>query len=231
MRTRLITLFSFLLISSFFVSAQKDVTTFLGIPVDGYKSEMKKKLISKGYTPKTSGSNDFLEGEFNGSKVYIYIGTNNNKVFRLMVSDAITMDEANIKNRFNKLVGQFERNKRYASFIEDQTIPESENISYEMTVHNKIYEAVFYQKPDFNKVDTLAIQNKVKQKLLEKYSESQLNNPTEEIQNEIVEASLAVGADLLLKKPVWFRIEELYGKYYISIFYDNEYNHADGEDL
>lgn len=31
--------------------AQKDVTTFLGIPVDGTKSAMKQKLIAKGYVP------------------------------------------------------------------------------------------------------------------------------------------------------------------------------------
>ena len=32
-------------------------------------------------------------------------------------------------------------------------------------------------------------------------------------------------------KPVWFRICESYGEYYITMFYDNEYNHANGEDL
>ena len=31
------------------MSAQNDVTTFLGIPVDGFKSEMKQKLVSKGF--------------------------------------------------------------------------------------------------------------------------------------------------------------------------------------
>lgn len=37
------------------VYAQKDVTTFLGIPIDGFKSEMRKKLIAKGYVPKKVG--------------------------------------------------------------------------------------------------------------------------------------------------------------------------------
>lgn len=68
--------------------AQSDVTTFLGIPVDGSKSEMRQKLIAKGFTPKKIGSNEYLEGEFNGTDVHIYIGTNNNKVYRLMVCDA-----------------------------------------------------------------------------------------------------------------------------------------------
>lgn len=37
---------------------KKDVTTFLGIPVDGYKAEMKKKLIEKGFTLNTHDGND-----------------------------------------------------------------------------------------------------------------------------------------------------------------------------
>lgn len=32
-------------------------------------------------------------------------------------------------------------------------------------------------------------------------------------------------------KSVWFMINEFYGDYYINIFYDNELNKADGEDL
>lgn len=52
------------------MSAQNDVTTFLGIPVDGFKSEMKQKLVSKGFVPKKVGTNEFLEGEFNGTDVH-----------------------------------------------------------------------------------------------------------------------------------------------------------------
>lgn len=61
------------------MSAQNDVTTFLGIPVDGFKSEMKQKLVSKGFVPKKVGTNEFLEGEFNGTDVHVYIATNNIK--------------------------------------------------------------------------------------------------------------------------------------------------------
>ena len=51
--------------------AQNDVTTFLGIPVDGFKSEMRQKLITKGFTPKKVGTNEYLEGDFNGTDVHI----------------------------------------------------------------------------------------------------------------------------------------------------------------
>lgn len=44
----------------------KDVTKFLGIPVDGTKTEMKQKLIAKGFVPKKLGNDEWLEGEFNG---------------------------------------------------------------------------------------------------------------------------------------------------------------------
>ena len=210
--------------------AQNDVTTFLGIPVDGFKSEMRQKLITKGFTPKKVGTNEYLEGEFNGTDVHIYIATNNNKVYRIMVCDANTQDEANIKIRFNKLVNQFENNKKYTA-LDQYTISDTENISYEMNVHKKNFDALFYQNPDMEKVDTLALQNKIREQLLKKYKPEQLENPTEEINQEAQKIAIRIGMDMIFKKPVWFRICEHYGKYYIAMYYDNEYNHANGEDL
>lgn len=210
--------------------AQNDVTTFLGIPVDGFKSEMRQKLIAKGFTPKKVGTNEYLEGEFNGTDVHIYIATNNNKVYRIMVCDANTQDEANIKIRFNRLVNQFKNNKKYTA-LDQYTISDTENISYEMNVHKKNFDALFYQNPDMEKVDTLALQNKIREQLLKKYKPEQLENPTEEINQEAQAIAMSIGMDMIFKKPVWFRICEHYGKYFITIFYDNEYNHANGEDL
>lgn len=210
--------------------AQKDVTTFLGIPVDGYKAEMKRKLIAKGYVPKKAGDNEYLKGEFNGTDVHIYIVTNNNKVYRIMLCDANTQSEADIKIRFNRLVEQFNNNKKYSA-LEDYTLSESVDISYEMTVNKKNFEALFYQVPDMNKVDTLAMQDQVRNEILKKYTPEQLENPSEEITKEVQSVALRMGMDMFFKKPVWFRICELYGEYYITMFYDNEYNHANGEDL
>ena len=210
--------------------AQNDVTTFLGIPVDGFKSEMRQKLIAKGFTPKKVGNNEYLEGEFNGTDVHIFIATNNNKVYRIMVCDANTQDEANIKIRFNKLVNQFENNKRYTA-LDQYTISDTEDISYEMLVHKKNFDALFYQNPDMEKVDTLALQNKIREQLLEKYKPEQLENPTEEMNQEVQAIAMRIGMDMIFKKPVWFRIWESYGEYYITMYYDNEYNHANGEDL
>ncbi len=210
--------------------AQKDVTTFLGIPVDGFRSEMRKKIIAKGFTPNTFDGTEYFEGEFNGTDVHLYIVTNNNKVYRIMLSDVKTRNEADIIIRFNNLIHQFENNQRYISIL-DESIPNSEDISYEMMVHNKVYEAHFYQKPDYNKVDTVALQNKIQQQILSKYTQEELDNPSEKQREEILNVVLKIEFELLSKKSVWFRICELYGEYYITMYYDNEYNHADGEDL
>ena len=122
--------------------AQNDVTTFLGIPVDGFKEDMKEKLIDKGFTPKLVDKTELLEGEFNGVNVHVLIVTNNNKVYRIMLADINTLNESDIKIRFNNLVQQFTKNKRYVSF-KDYTISEDEDISYEITIHKKNMKHVF----------------------------------------------------------------------------------------
>ena len=209
---------------------QKDVTSFLGIPVDGTVLSMKQKLVSKGFVPKKFGDEEYLEGEFNGCNVNVYIRTNNNKVYRIMVADNNTVDEAQIKIRFNNLVSQFENNKRYIP-LDKYTLSDEDDISYEMTVHNKNYDAVFYQVPDMEKADTLALQEKVRNELLSKYTEAELTNPSEEITKEIKNTAIKICTELMLMKPVWFRICRSYGKYYIAMYYDNEYNCSHGEDL
>ena len=225
-----------LLLISITANTQKDVTKFLRIPVDGYKAEMKKKLVDKGFT--YNNQNDFYEGEFNGRDVHVYVATNNNKVWRIMVCDANTCGEGDIKIRFNKLCDQFSRNKKYmpTNFGEkDYTLSESEDISYEMLIHKKRYEASYFQALDPEMMDTLAIQQKVKDVLLQEYTQEQIDNPTEkqaeDMQRLAAKAAMDIAFEMMEKKLVWFMISENYGRYYITMFYDNEYNHSDGEDL
>ena len=209
--------------------AQKDVTKFLGIPVDGTKTAMIQKLKAKGFTPSTWDKN-ILEGEFNGFDVNVHIVTNNNKVWRIMLADKITQDETGIKIRFNELCRQFENNKKYKSMTDkEQTIPDDEDLSYEMTVNNKRYEAVYYQQLEIT--DSIAFAKEVRSNLLSEYTEEQLANPSDEIKQEGLEATVLYLMDLCLKKTVWFKIAKHAGEYYITMYYDNEYNHADGEDL
>ena len=125
--------------------AQKDVTKFLGIPVDGTKAEMIRKLKAKGFTS-SAYDKDILEGEFNGHDVRIHVVTNNNKVYRVFVEDAYGEDETSIRIRYNNLCRQFKNNPNYVYPYMDYIISESEDLSYEMLVNNKRYEAIFHQK-------------------------------------------------------------------------------------
>lgn len=222
---RIILMMIAMMISFSSFAQNKDVTKFLGIPVDGTKTEMKQKLIAKGFVPKKMGDLEWLEGEFNGRNVNVYICTNNNKVYRIMLADKNTVDEAQIKIHFNNLVKQFENNKRYYAFG-DYSLSDEEDISYEMIVHNKIYAAYYSQNPDFENIDT-----KVLIAIKEKYSAEELKNPSETIKKDIADITDKITFDEFSMKPVWFRIVSYNGEYYISMYYDNEYNHANGEDL
>lgn len=210
-----------LLISSLFIYAQQDVTKFLGIPVDGSKSEMIQKLKAKGYTSSPLDK-DVLVGEFNGADVNIHVVTNNNKVYRIMICDVNNIDERAIQIRFNRLCEQFVNNSKYSSLpLEEYMIPDDEDISYEITVHKKRYEAVFYQKTD----ETFMA--KQIESAFPQYTKEQLANPSEELRAEIVNFV----TQYISKKAVWFMINERLGKYCITMYYDNEYNNANGEDL
>lgn len=136
-----------LCLSTMCVLAQKDVTQFLGIPVDGTKTEMIQKLKTKGFKVDPYNK-DMLTGKFNGQDVNVLIGTNGDKVWRIMVIDENPTDEINIKIRFNNLCRQFENNPKYTTLgVENTAIPDNENISHEMLVNKKRYEAVYYQLP------------------------------------------------------------------------------------
>ena len=207
---------------------QQEVTKFLGIPVDGSKEEMIRKLKDKGFRPDPQGG-EALVGQFNGSEVNVYVATNNDKVWRIMVCDANLMGETDIKIRFNNLCRQFQNNKKYM-YISSTSyeLPDDEDVAYEISVNDKRYEAVYYQLPSV--IDTVAIAKAIEPSLSQ-YTEEQLANPTKEIQVDMIAATLTYMYELCAKRSVWFMISSLYGQYYITMFYDNGYNQANGEDL
>lgn len=132
-----------LLVCSMVMYAQNDVTKFLGIPVDGSKKDMIQKLEAKGF--QYNRTLDCLVGEFNGQDVALRVVTNNNKVWRIMVIDVNDTNEENIRIRFNTLLNQFVGNSKYIAADYNTSIPDDEDISYEMQVHSKRYEANFCQ--------------------------------------------------------------------------------------
>ena len=227
--------------------AQREVTKFLGIPVDGTKQSMIQKLKAKGFT--YDQQKDRLYGEFNGEEVSIAVQTNGNKVWRIVITDEIDRSENQIRIRFNNLVNQFENNNKYMPYKDSQTLSDNENIGHEISVRDKQYAAIFYQyskdAPEFS--DTLTLQKeygeryakelKQIEEYLSQFTEEQLENPTEEMMEnskkilyQSVQSVMTMN-DLISKKVVWFTIGGAYGKYYITMFYENGYNEADGSDL
>lgn len=205
-------------------SQEKDVTKFLGIPVDGFKPDMIKKLEEKGFV--YNEYSDCLAGEFNGQNVEIQIGTNNNKVYRIALADRRPHSETDIKIRFNNLCQQFEKNKKYRSLTDPETqcIPQSTNISYEMTVNKKRFQACYFQLSGMSLESSTQDAFRHFQTI---YTGLTRDNVTEAIQKEINEYAV----DHIMKKMVWFMIVEDGARYNLFMYYDNEYNHADGEDL
>lgn len=166
--------FAAVLLFSAVLYAQKDVTEFLGIPVDGTKQQMIENLKAKGFV--YDSKEDVLSGEFNGEEVFIQVQTQGNKVWRLAVIDKSFRNETQIKIRFNNLVRQFVKNESYLEYIApsfvlafkegmiqrgflseeeapeifddflyDQTISDDENIGNGIMLEKKQYEAVFHQ--------------------------------------------------------------------------------------
>ena len=215
-----------LLFVAVFASAQIEVTKFLGIPVDGNKQQMIQKIKEKGYLYNINY--DRLEGEFNGRDVFIYVVTNYNKVYRILVEDAVYSSEGDIKIRFNTLLRQFENNnqKYFSMSTEDGELSESEDISYEMTVNNKRYEAAFIQTN--NTLDSVTLSKKMEEFNKENYGDDYLLDMTDE---QILDASIKFFLSLYIDNSVWFMINERYGRYGILLYYDNNRNRANGEEL
>lgn len=113
---------------------------FLGIPIDGDIKEMIKALEAKGY--EYDSTSDMLWGEFNGNDVGVKIQTVNHKVWRLAIIDATSRDETEIKLRFNMLFNQFLNSEKYY-LLDGRELTDDDDISYEMIVHNKRYDATF----------------------------------------------------------------------------------------
>lgn len=213
--------------------AQKDVTKFLGIPVDGTVSEMRQKLIDKGFESLPGFEYNQLKGRFNGEDVLLSIAENNGKVWRIALGDANPSSETNVRIRFNNLCHQFCNNKNYIALQkeDDYMIPDDADIAYDMIVKKKRYDAIFMQAAK----DTANINKAMWNAIYSKYTEEQVQNPTEAQQADILkigsEARLVAMKETIQKRVVWFMIGEDSGKYIIQMYYENGHNQANGEDL
>ena len=147
-KTILIALFS--LFSAVCFAQDGGPIKFLGIPIDGTEAQFAAKLKAKGFTYSTL--TEGYKGQFNGKPVDVYIHTNHNLVDRVYVAFPYTSEEG-IRTEFNRLLGQFKNTGKYADLSMNEEIPEDDDISYEISVKNKRYQASFcYYDADRDRV-------------------------------------------------------------------------------
>ena len=261
-RTLLITLLSLLSLATF--GQNGGPLKFMGIPIDGSKAQFETKLKAKGF--QYSSLTESFKGQFNGKNVDVFIHTNHDVVDRVYVAFPSTTEE-NIRYEFNHLLKQFHDNDKYLDFSFNEEIPDEDDISYEMTVNNKRYQAEFtYIDGDKDPVPYI---DSMIDLLSDYYTSEQreelkadikglMNLPEDEIEAARAEVMAKIqlmganaGNDLnedpekairfaftffeglksMADGSVWFMIHEHYGRYNISLYYDNVHNQAHGEDL
>ena len=206
---------------------------FLGIPVDGSKSEMVAALKSKGF--RYDSSSGFLVGDFNGKKSQIAIVENHGKVYRVVVFNADTYDEGQIRIMFNNLIHQFENsNNKYFYIVPNNPIPEDEDIHYEILVNKKQYIAEFVYNPLYGNDE---LRDRLINEAVEESEEAIKNGENIEFYSDknnydqLVSSVVGLKVIQMSNSSVWFKIFEHYGKYYIGLYYDNLLNKPNGEDL
>lgn len=207
--------------------AQEDVTKFLGIPVTGSKTAMIQKLKAKGYT--YNASKDCLEGEFNGMDVRIYVVTNNNKVYRIMVEDKYGFDDVEIISHYNVLLRQFEQNKHYIPYSNDnKPIDKDEDVGYKMAISNNRYEAAFIQT---GVIDSVQKNKEIDEIFHSRNRDFDIYQMSQEERQAEMNNCYEQWKSKYENKLVWFMIQSDIFGYKINLFYDNVYNQAHGEDL
>lgn len=255
---RFICLTFFLFFSILSFGQNSGALKFLGIPVDGPETQFVSQLKTKGFA--YDALTKSYKGQFNGQNVNVLIHTNHNLVDRVMVVFP-EKSERDIRIEFNRLLSQFDENQKYMNLGLSEPIPDNENISYEITVNNKQYQADFYyfnqdrdieefSKAYVDKISRLlpeeeAIQIKESMNLFMELSEEEReglmdvmsagleDNDDDTSDERTIRRFLAILQAMkeLADGQVWFMIDEVGSKYEILLFYDNPYNRAHGEDL
>ena len=232
-------IFSLLVFLTLSINAQDfESVKFMGIPVNGTKENMISQLEQKGF--KYDAKSDYLDGKFNGEDAIIYVGTNKDVVDRIMVTYINPISETDIKIKFNRLVRQFENNEKYFSLLEDQSIDDDVDISYDISIKKKRFQASYHQcytKAEIDALKTLINDNY--ETFMDNFAKSSelkesglsFDGTREENINAI---AALMGMAYMMKNDVWFMISEsktMYNHYMITMFYDNLSNRPNGEDL
>lgn len=215
------------------IIADNNPTRFLGIPIDGTKQEMIKKLEEKGFV--YEGETDWLTGEFNGKEVILYIVTKNRKVCGINVRYRYFYTAEEIKSIYNDLFQQFQKNSKYIPVnLQQSVIPTDEDVAREMSQNNKEYFAGFLQRT--NEADSTVVLNDSFKECTNKYIDKLISlMPSDTLYNEAEYTKIVENIGeicwyeelkaMYINNIVGFQIDKAYGENYILfISYTNGHN-------
>ena len=102
----------------------QDALKFLGIPIDGSIEYFTSQLIEKGFND--NYFEDYLEGQFNGEPVKVYVHTYRDKVDRVIV-EFESSAEMSMQEQYNNLLSLLAENKKYNPIDPVTPIPADKN--------------------------------------------------------------------------------------------------------
>lgn len=127
------------------LQAQSNVTSFMGVPVNGSKTKVIQQLKSKGLV---AGVGDIdMMGVVDGRICLVNILTHKSKAYRIMVieKDATTDVNAIIK-RYNNLIETYRNDSTMTEYEYNRAVTSRDMPFYEDYIHSGVYYAEFFQK-------------------------------------------------------------------------------------
>ena len=197
--------------------------TFLGVPVDGTKSDVINALTSRGFAYDLD--EEGMLGEFEGENVFLHISENKaGKVYQIMVYFHTKESAKENIEVYNKLVNRFNADStNYWSFYEEELIPE--NVNLDSLIKEEEGE-IWAEYLLTQQLDTAAYLQNTFAALLSKFTPEQIKNPTEEQRSEMV-AIMQQEISKLHSGRVFiglFKDEEEKGKYNVILYIYNQKN-------
>lgn len=195
---------------------QRNVTTFLDIPVYGTEKEVISKLINKRFVH--NEEDNTFHGKINKVASEVYIFANQDSVYRILALQKIGTDQKKAIEYYNNMCEYFETCGHYIpeNFYGKYTIPPDAHISQ----LGKQYKAVYYQFNQEVDEDTNGLRKWLR--TLKIVSDDEIDSLNE---LDLKSYALDYTFDKISFKKVWFTLKRIDDEYYLYIFFDNVYKY------
>lgn len=129
------------------LSAQSNITTFMGIPVDGTKAAMTAYLLKNG--AKRQGK-DLIFNSIDGNPYIIRLMTNKGRVWRVsMVDGKGTKNVEQILGIYEEMIDSYRANEtQYCEYEYNKPVDPAHEQYWENFIHQGAYYAEFFQVSD-----------------------------------------------------------------------------------